>query len=129
MNGNKNALCGSATAVSYKNGIALWKACAGRAGVSSETSLTLLKGMVKSYRSASMIMTMALSKDFGCQHPPSGVPTPLNVFAIAIGASAQEDFSSRTRRVRRKPLVKKYMPEICVNLGKHHHQLAFFLPQ
>lgn len=66
-----------------------------------------------------MIMTTALSKVLGCQHPSSGVPAPLKDLDRAIGGSAQMDFESRTRRVRRKPLVKKYMPEICMSLFPH----------
>lgn len=52
-------------------------------------------------------MTTAFSKVLGCQQPASGVPEPLKVLWGAIGGEGQLDFSSRTRRVRRKPLVKK----------------------
>ena len=63
-----------------------------------------------------MMMTTALSNVFGCQHPLSGVPAPLKGLDRAVGGSAQVDLESRTRRVRRKPLVKKYMPVTCTNL-------------
>lgn len=53
------------------------------------------------------MITTALSNVFGCQHPASGVPDPVKGVLSAIGGLAQVDFSSRTRRVRRKPLVKK----------------------
>jgi hypothetical protein len=63
-----------------------------------------------------MMMTTALEKVFGCQQPPSGVPAPLKAVESVIGGMAQVDFESRTRRVRRKPLVKKYMPVTCIKL-------------
>jgi hypothetical protein len=54
-----------------------------------------------------MIMTTALEKDEGCQQPFETSPEPVKEGAIEMGGSEHEDFSSRTRRVRRKPLVKK----------------------
>lgn len=62
------------------------------------------------------MMTTALEKVLGCQQPPSGVPAPLKAVDGAIGGMAQVDFESRTRRVRRKPLVKKYIPVTCIKL-------------
>jgi hypothetical protein len=44
------------------------------------------------------------------------VPAPLKAVESAIGGMAQVDFESRTRRVRRNPLVKKYMPVTCIKL-------------
>jgi hypothetical protein len=67
-----------------------------------------------------MIITTALSNVFGCQHPASGVPAPENRVLSAIGGSAHVDFSSRTSRVSRKPLVKKYRPAACIHLYPTH---------
>ena len=68
-------------------------------------------GTVKSYLKASTMTTTAFSNVFGCQHPASFVPgvKPPPLYN-SIGGSAQADFSSKTSRVRRNPLVKKYMP-------------------
>jgi len=48
----------------------------------------------------------ALSKVLGCQQPVRGVPR-WEEGGRGEGGRAQEDWESRTRRVRRKPLVKK----------------------
>jgi hypothetical protein len=53
------------------------------------------------------MMTTAFSKVLGCQQPAEGVPEFLKGVEGMMGTDVQEDFSSRTRRVRRKPLVKK----------------------
>ena len=59
------------------------------------------------------MITTAWSKDFRCQHPASRVFMPGKVVLRSdMGGSEQDDFSSSTRRVRRKPDVKKYIPAI-----------------
>lgn len=52
------------------------------------------------------MITIALLKVLGCQHPVSEEPGVYED-AMSIGGIEQFDLWSRTNRVRRKPLVKR----------------------
>jgi hypothetical protein len=101
IKGRRNEFSGDSCVVWYRIGIALWK----ERGLGSW--LVGWNGIVKSYRRASITITTAFSKAFGCQHPSWSARVGSCTNVLLEGRISHCDWLSSTVLVRRNPLAKK----------------------